>query len=132
MTDAPHSPRLDAPDSGIGGSGLAVAVAEDSPRLAVVTVSGELDMATEPQFSAEVGAQLPPGREILVLDLDGVSFMGSAGLKALVELQQLADRHGARLRLVLGQSPTGRLLELTGLRTTFALFETVEEARKAA
>jgi anti-sigma B factor antagonist len=127
MTDA--SQRFSG--LGTGGSGLAVAVAEEGPEFAVATVSGELDMATEPEFSARIGAQLTVHRRIMVLDLDGLSFVGSAGLKALVELQQRAQQRNIRLRVVVGQSPAGRLLELTGLRTTFALFDTVATARQA-
>jgi anti-sigma B factor antagonist len=97
----------------------------------VVAVAGELDMATEPQFSAEVGAALSSGSQVLVLDLGGLTFVGSAGLKALVELEQRAGERNARLRLVLGASPTGRLLELTGLQGTFTVYQTVGEARAA-
>lgn len=124
MTDTTQPARI--------GPGLAVKSTEDTAALAVVAVAGELDLATEPQFSSEVSAVLNLSRRVLVLDLNGLTFVGSAGLKALVELQLRAQDLGARLRLVLGRSPTGRLLELTGLRATFTLYETVDEARAAA
>ncbi|WP_163513405.1 STAS domain-containing protein [Fodinicola acaciae] len=121
MTDPAYPP----------GAGLSVDVSE-SAGVTVVTVAGELDMATEPEFSRQVEARIDAAPRAVVLDLSGLGFVGSAGLKALVEQQQHAELRQVSLRLVLGGSPIERLLELTGLEATFAVYGTLDEARGAS
>jgi anti-anti-sigma factor len=112
------------------GAGLSIDIAE-SGDVTVVTVAGELDMATEPDFSRQVAARIQARPRAVVLDLNGLGFVGSAGLKALVEQQQGAEQQNVSLRLVLGGSPIERLLELTGLENTFAVYDTLDQARDA-
>lgn len=109
------------------GAGLSVDVSEGGD-LTVVTVAGELDMATEPEFSRQVEGRIDAQPRAVVLDLSGLGFVGSAGLKALVEQQQRAEQRNVSLRLVLGGSPIERLLELTGLENTFAVYDTLDQA----
>ena len=60
-----------------------------------------------------------PGR--LLLDLDGVTFMDSTGLGAIIRAQQTANRHGYGLKLRYeGAAPQVlRLFELAGVADRF-------------
>jgi anti-sigma B factor antagonist len=64
----------------------------------------------------------------LVVDLSEVSFLGSAGLAALVEAKDAADRDGSRLLVVPGSRIVKRALEATGLLSLFTVADDVPEA----
>ena len=87
---------------------------------AELTVRGELDPHTAPQLDDTIGELLADGEvNRLVLDLAGLDFIDSSGIRSLIRAQQtLADRGGA----VVLRSPgpaTKRLLEITHLETQF-------------
>jgi anti-anti-sigma factor len=87
---------------------LDLQVAEHGPDARVVTVVGDIDAFTAPELAAFLTAQLAVA-QVVVVDLDGVQFMASAGLSALFEANELAIREGRALRLVHdSQTPTWR------------------------
>ena len=83
-----------------------------------VIVTGEVDLAVEEPFVAEVDsvAAARDGGGAVVLDLGGVTFLDSSGVRALIRLRQ---RHGERLRLGELSAPVRRVLEITGLLQPF-------------
>ena len=52
-------------------------------QVVVVSVAGDIDGRTAPQARDEVAAQVPQGASIL-LDMSGVAYMSSAGLRMLL------------------------------------------------
>lgn len=111
-----------------GQIGLAVRKAGEG--VAVVAVSGEIDMLTAPQLRADVLRHLDAGGT-LVLDLSGVSFLGSAGLAVLVEASQHSKRRGGDFRVVAVERAVTRPLAATGLGEVFSVYESVDQALEA-
>jgi anti-sigma B factor antagonist len=100
-------------------------VAEQGPDARVVTVTGEVDALTAPQLAAFLTAQLALAQ---VVNLDGVQFLASAGLRVLFEVNELATQQDRHLRLVCN-SPTANLtLETAGLREHFTFADNVPDA----
>jgi anti-sigma B factor antagonist len=83
-----------------------------------VSVSGELDAATANDLEAALAAGVPGGT-MVELDLGGVGFIDSSGLRALLVSQQTAEQTGGSLVLVATTPAVDRLLELTGLNDAF-------------
>lgn len=52
----------------------------------IVSVSGELDIATYPDVEAAIRESFPSDATALVLDLTGVSFLDSSGVQMLFRL----------------------------------------------
>ena len=73
----------------------------------VITLTGDLDLATVPYFRAAI---VEHEDEPLVVDLAGVEFVDSAGLRAMLEARRL---HGD-VRYVKPTVQLQRLVELTG------------------
>lgn len=92
----------------------------DGPDATVLTVSGELDMASSPSL-AEALHRLDSTRRPLILDLAGLEFIDLAGLHVLLEASERARRSGIGLSLVNASRGVRRLLKLTG---TTELLET--------
>ena len=68
----------------------------------------------------------------LVLQLDGVEFVDSSGLGALVRLLQAARAKGGDLKLSRVPTMLRRSLEMTHLTSQFELYDSVDEAITAA
>lgn len=108
----------DEPDAGAELLDLAV---YNEHGATVVAVIGELDMLTTPLLESRVSAELAEGPAALVLDLSGVSFLGSSGLALLVQTRDLATERGIPLRLVAESQPVLRPLTATGLDSLFVI-----------
>ena len=81
----------------------------------VVVVTGELDLAVAPKLEACLGdLDLGPG-DTLVVDLSGLEFLDSSGLRVLVVAHHRAEQEGFRFVLVRGPDPVARIFELTGI-----------------
>ncbi|MFL6124998.1 anti-sigma factor antagonist [Actinophytocola sp.] len=99
----------------------------------VVTVAGEIDLDTVPVLHAAVtdAIRRTAGEECIV-DLTAVTFLGSAGLAALVDAANLAEARREPLRIVVDSNrPVIRPIVVTGLDDVLALYHTVEEALRA-
>ncbi|PZS40007.1 MAG: anti-sigma factor antagonist [Pseudonocardiales bacterium] len=106
---------------------VGVQVAEHGPDARVVTVIGEVDALTAHQLSAILAAQLDVAR-LVVVSLDGVQFLASAGLRVLFEVNELASRQGRHLRLVCNSPAATRTLATAGLWEHFTFADTVPDA----
>ena len=94
----------------------------------VLTLHGELDMQTVPRLRARLADALQePGGAVLV-DLTDVVFIDSTGLAALLNALRRLTRAGRRMLLVAGEGPVRRMLQLTRLDSTFALYDSAEDA----
>ena len=99
---------------------------ERAGAVIVVRAEGEVDLDNADRLAAALRPGPADGGERYVLDLVGVPFMDSSGLKTL--LFASADL-GDRLSLVLSPgAPVERLLELAEVRGRFAVHETVDSA----
>ncbi|MBV8993981.1 MAG: STAS domain-containing protein, partial [Pseudonocardiales bacterium] len=66
--------------------------------------------------------------ELMVVDLEGVGFLGSMGLTALALTERVAREQGVELRVVATSHATLRPLEITGMATDLAVYASRAEA----
>lgn len=116
-------------DSEFSADIMGLQVAEHGIDARVVTVTGEVDTLTAPKLTLFLNEQLSTAR-VVVVDLDGVEFLGSAGLSALFEVNELAMEQHHVLRLVCHSRIANRALEATELRERFTFADTVSDALK--
>lgn len=93
----------------------------------LISVSGELDLASSPALEEELERVAESGAEVVVVDLRELEFMDSTGLSVLVRAHQRAEDQGRRLGLVNGSQQVQRLLALTGVDERLTLADTPEE-----
>ena len=99
--------------------------------LAVVSVGGEVDLETASQLGDHALDALRDMSPHVVLDLTGVTFMDSTGLKVLLAIQRRADLAGGSFAVAGPSRSVRKILALTGLDQTFAIYDTVDEASSA-
>jgi anti-sigma B factor antagonist len=82
-----------------------------------LTVHGELDLAVVAELDAAVGAALRHHSETVVVDLSGIEFIDSSGVRCLLRAQRQAEAR--RVRLVVCRAPehVQRVFALCGLET---------------
>lgn len=95
----------------------------------VVTVVGQVDSPAGLELAHSLIAQLAVAG-VVIVDLDGVQLLGSAGLSALFEANELATGQGRVLRLVCHSRIATWALEAAGLRECFTFADSVQEALK--
>lgn len=88
----------------------------------VLDVVGEIDLATAPMFeSAILAADL--GRSVLI-DLSGVSFIDSTGLRVLITAHERAQDEGGKLSIVAADGPVTKLFAITGVDDWLNVYST--------
>ena len=95
------------------------------PGGTVVTVSGELDVASSHQLEREL-ANLE-SESLVVIDLATLTFIDSTGLGVIVRAHQRAQEQGRRVGLVRGNGQVERLLTLTGLENELLVADSVDQ-----
>lgn len=101
---------------------------EQRDDVIVVSVAGELDMATAPQLQDHITDLLDKGHCNVVFDLAGVSFCDSTGLSVFVRAKNGCDDVGGVVRLAAPQRGVLRILEVSGLVEVLQTYPTVDEA----
>jgi anti-sigma B factor antagonist len=87
----------------------------DDTEPPVLTVRGEVDLASAPKLAAAMTELIDRGYTHVAVDLGAVEFIDSSGLGVLVgSLRRLRD-DGGDLVLCAASPPVTRILELTGL-----------------
>ena len=80
-----------------------------------VRLEGELDLSTAATFHAAVLNLMDDGWSTILVDLGGLTFMDSSGLRTAFELDGAASERGIALRLTGANEDVRRLFTLTGL-----------------
>ena len=94
----------------------------------VLTVSGEIDIATAPSLRERLHSLLADGRHKLIIDLDDVGFLDSTGLGVLVGVLKRVRTQGGELRLICTQPRIAKVFEITRLDSAFAIFDSLDGA----
>jgi len=85
----------------------------------VIFVAGEIDMAGGPVLEAALRER--DSDDPLVVDLEGVSFIDSSGLRSLLGASQRASERGSSLVLRAAGPEVMRLIDITGTSSMFVL-----------
>jgi anti-anti-sigma factor len=98
----------------------------------VLTVDGELDLATAPQLLEQSVHWLVLGSGDLHVDLSGVTFADSSAVEVLLEVDERARSCGAQLRLRDPSRALLRILHLTGAAPRFEHVSSLDTHARSA
>jgi anti-sigma B factor antagonist len=80
-----------------------------------LVLTGELDIAQAEEMAEVVRRVCGNGASSITLDLSGLTFMGSTGLRMVLLARDLCREHGYEFRIVPGPTHVQRLFEISGL-----------------
>jgi anti-sigma B factor antagonist len=94
----------------------------------IVTLEGELDIASAPALREQLLRLLRPGTSQLVVDLSGIWYADASGLAVLVGSQRRAVLLGGALHLAGPRPEVARVLAATDIRRHLDVYPTVQAA----
>jgi anti-sigma B factor antagonist len=92
----------------------------------VLSVSGDIDGATAPALQEQVLATAKPDCKML-LDLGGVTFMSSAGLRVMLLLYRQISSNKGKVILVGMSEDLRSTMQATGFLKYFSLADTIDD-----
>jgi anti-sigma B factor antagonist len=115
-------------------AGLALAIADQTQGMPefsysidrdgpepVLRLSGDIDIAAVAKLEAGLEQATDEATTGLVLDMSGVTFIDSSGLRVLAELHKRQSGGAGSLTIRTPSSPVVRILELTGMTDMFEI-----------
>jgi anti-anti-sigma factor len=94
----------------------------------LVTLSGSLDTDTADTFDRQLSAQIERGHRKVLVDLQGVEYISSAGIGVLVGILNQLEDHGGALKLLHVSPKIARILSMLSLLELFQSFSDLDEA----
>jgi anti-sigma B factor antagonist len=94
----------------------------------VVTVTGEVDLFTAPEFKQRVLAAVAAGAEHVIVDLTGTRFIDSSSLGALIVANRRLKGRGGRLVVACSAEPIIKTFRITGLDSVFDVVGSLDAA----
>ena len=86
-----------------------------------VAPAGELDIATAGLLERELATVAASDAATIVLDLSGLSFIDSTGLRIVLDFSERCGGQDGRLGVIAGTPAVDRLLDIVGLRDRLPL-----------
>jgi len=99
-------------------------------QVTVVEIAGDIDSNTAPQAQERVLPLVQPGSKIL-LDMSGVEYMSSAGLRILLSMYRQISRGDGGIVLVGLGEEIKDTMSVTGFLNFFMTRDTVDEGLQA-
>jgi anti-sigma B factor antagonist len=94
----------------------------------VVSVLGEVDLATAPAFAQTLLGATEDWTGEVIVDLTGCSFLDSRGLGALIATRGRLEHSDRRLALVLSNRSVMRIFQITQSDELFEIYPTLAAA----
>ena len=101
---------------------------DNTQNVSIMKVKGRVDSDTAPELDTALSKLLTDNRNKIVLNLQGVDFLSSAGLRAMVKALKNAQNSGGDVRLASVSEPIEVILRTVGMLQMFKMYSTSEEA----
>jgi anti-sigma B factor antagonist len=96
----------------------------------LIRVAGDVDHAAAPELEGRLLAEIDAGHTNLVLNGRGVTYISSAGLRALMAAQTRTRRSQPQGKIIFSElsPPVERTFQMVGFHELFELYATDSEA----
>lgn len=98
-------------------------------RVDILTITGRVDAATAPRLKEALDAVCSAGRYQIVLDLAGMEYISSPGLRVLIEARKrvrdwkITNIEGGDIRIANMPPRIKEVFDLTGFTALFEIFD---------
>jgi anti-sigma B factor antagonist len=97
-------------------------------NITTVAVSGSVDALTSPELARAIVDQIAEGHVYLVVDLTGVEFMSSAGLRTLLGAVKESRSQSGDLRIASTNPGIDKVLKMSGFHNIAKVFTSNADA----
>jgi len=96
-------------------------------QASLVSLNGDLDLSTAKRAEQAIEEAEQASPPMLVIDLRGLSFMDSTGLRVVVSADKRATKANRRLVIIQGPAAVRRVFEIARLDERLEIVDTPEE-----
>lgn len=128
MTGPTDPQATPPPPTTAATGGLDVARRQEGPNQVELLLHGELDVTTAPVAEREIAAAQAERPAVLVLDLAGLAYLDSSGVRMVLLAQEHADDHGRKVAVRLGSGMARRLFDMLGLTDRLEVLDAPRES----
>lgn len=102
-------------------------------NLRIIYITGRLDIQGTDAIGTKFTVLSASGERRIVVDLSGIDFLASIGIRSLVTNAKAQQQRGGRMVLYVGgNAPVAKVLRTTGINTVIPMYADAAEARGAA
>ncbi len=106
---------------------LDVSIREGNSFTTTVALTGKLDAATAPELNPKLQAVLESPVKVLVMNLEGLNYISSAGLRSLFIAQRAMKSRDGRVLFVNVQPPVQKVFDIVKAVDVNTIFRSVQE-----
>jgi anti-anti-sigma factor len=106
---------------------LRVSVNKNSAECFTISPIGSIDTNTSAILEKEVNATIEQKPKVLVLDMEGVDFMSSAGVRVVLKTKKAMEAASGVLMMVNLRPQIKRVFEIINAIPSLQVFESVQE-----
>jgi len=111
---------------------MAVSYDDVSSDLRRIIITGRLDIQGTEEIAPQFSALSTDIKRNIVVDLAGVTFLASIGIRALISNAKAQHKLGGRMALVVGDNASvSKTLEATGIDVLLQMFKNFNAAEEA-
>ncbi len=97
----------------------------------IVSIAGRLDAVTAPEYEKKVSGLINTGNSCIVVDLEQLDYISSAGLRALLITAKLLKAKDGRVRIANIRGPVREVFTMSGFNTIFPMDDSVADSLAA-
>ncbi len=98
----------------------------------LVRLQGRMDVVTAPAFDQECDKIMQGGNNFLVVDMGGLEYISSAGLRCILGVDKKIKAQGGKLALCNLKGMVKEVFQISGFSVMFSTFDTLEAALEQA
>lgn len=111
---------------------MTISFQDITENLRRIAISGRLDIAGTDEIATTFAALAASAKRQVIVDLSGVSFLASIGIRSLIANAKALQNRGGKMVLLIGDNQSVRMtLEITGIDALIPMFSDAAEAEKA-
>ena len=110
----------------IGGSSSLTT--ERSGQILIVSAKGRIDGANATEVQGVLSNAFEPGIKLMLLDLGGLTYISSAGLRVIMLTARTLDRSGAKFAVGSPSGPIREVFQISGFDQIIPIFDSQAEA----
>ena len=94
----------------------------------VLTIAGRMDAVTAPEYEKTLNEQIAAGATAFVIDFQGLEYISSAGLRALLATAKLLKSKNGQIRLANVLGTVREVFDISGFGSIFQIQDSVAAA----
>ena len=110
----------------IGGSSSLTT--ERSGQTLIISAKGRIDGANATEVQGVLSGAFEPGIKLMLLDLGGLTYISSAGLRVIMLTARTLDRSGAKFAVGSPAGPIREVFQISGFDQIIPIFDSQAEA----